>query len=145
MESSAVLPLRFGSTLDDGVELRMLLRREGAHFGELLDRVRGCVELAVRVEAGGAQLAPPGDGAQYMRARLEARRRQGTVLEPLAQLAKAMSSKDGPVASASYLLDRVGVDGFVEEVIRLQARNRELSISCTGPWAPYSFVEASAR
>jgi Gas vesicle synthesis protein GvpL/GvpF len=45
-----------------------------------------------------------------------------------------------PRAIASYLLpsDRVGV--FTAEVEQLQQRHPQLSLTCTGPWPPYSFV-----
>jgi hypothetical protein len=42
--------------------------------------------------------------------------------------------------SESYLVSRDAVEPFVAQVKLLQSHNRELPLSCTGPWGPYSFV-----
>jgi hypothetical protein len=66
------------------------------------------------------------------------------VLVPLAGLAAATSlSRPGaePVVKASYLVAAGEVERFARAVHRLQERNPEVSLSWTGPWAPYSFVD----
>jgi hypothetical protein len=42
---------------------------------------------------------------------------------------------------AAYLVERDAVESFAAAVARLQKANIGLSILCTGPWPPYSFVE----
>jgi hypothetical protein len=44
---------------------------------------------------------------------------------------------------ASYLVESDQVDEFAALVRDLQQTNPDLTVSCTGPWAPYSFVGAS--
>ncbi len=51
MAQGPVLPARFGTTFADASALRAALGRDGARLQRQLERVRGCVELAVRVAA----------------------------------------------------------------------------------------------
>jgi hypothetical protein len=46
------------------------------------------------------------------------------------------------VLRGAYLVDRERVDDFAREVGALQQDHPELRLLCTGPWPPYSFVEA---
>ena len=45
------------------------------------------------------------------------------------------------VVRISYLVRTPDVQRFSGEVSRLALAHPELALSCTGPWAPYSFVE----
>lgn len=149
MDLGAVLPLRFGAELAGPEELRSTLTGQGARFRRLLDRVRGCVELAVRVGVEPAAEGSVSNGAEYMRLRLADQRvRQAAadrVLSPLRELANASSRgkarASSETVSESYLVAREAVKPFVDRVTELQARNQSLSLSCTGPWGPYSFVD----
>lgn len=54
---------------------------------------------------------------------------------------------DGPGVSpvkASYLVTRDGLADFVDTVAEIAEQHSDLRITCTGPWAPYSFVGGSA-
>ena len=153
MEHGAVLPLRFGTVLSDPEALRAVLDKDGARFALLLSRVRGCVELAVRVGLTSSEPAVVAGGADYMRERLAVREQEedaaDRVLAPLRPLARATARR--PVqagtttVSESYLVPRATVEPFAAEVRALQAQNPGLSISCTGPWGPYSFVDGGGR
>lgn len=152
MDQGGVLPLRFGTVLADTDALRAVLRDQGARFRLLLSRVRGCVELAVRVGLSPTPAGGPSDGADYLRERLAARQQQAEaadrVLAPLRPLARATAPRPlgtGNAAIESYLVPRAAVEPFVAQVRALQSQNRSLSISCTGPWGPYSFVEEAKR
>jgi hypothetical protein len=148
MRRGPVLPLRFGTGMPDVAALRGVLRRSGADFLSQLERVRGRVELAVRLGLPvGHGDRRASDGSSYMRSKLAALRAgeeaAERVLVPLAGLASATAlSRPGPdpVVKASYLVATSEVERFATAVQRLQERNPELSLSCTGPWAPYSFV-----
>ena len=65
------------------------------------------------------------------------------LLAPLEVLAAA-TTRQGPdrsrVIRASYLVRRDDVDTFTAVVRALQEDHPDMSLSCTGPWAPYSFV-----
>jgi hypothetical protein len=141
----------------------MLSRRHDELRGAL-DGVRGRVELAVRAvrftgsgptNAAGAHAAadpeelPTGRG--YLQAKLELRHRAaatGAALHaPLAAVAAADSRRPArppdEVLRASYLVDRPAVAEFRGLAQRLQAEHPDVAFLCTGPWPPYSFVEAS--
>jgi len=66
-------------------------------------------------------------------------------LAPLNRLAADARRRDPlhdpAVISASYLVPEGQLVRFTEEVRALQRHNDELEVSCTGPWAPYSFAE----
>ena len=147
MRTTTVLPLRFGTMVDGTAALEALLTDRHAHFVALLDRVAGCVELAVRVAVQDAPDSQGGDGRDYLAAKLSARRAADAVLVPLAAAAAAVRrtpARGGGVA-ASYLVAREGVGEFAEEVRALRESHPELDLSCTGPWAPYSFVAEEVR
>jgi hypothetical protein len=153
MDQVAVLPLRFGSVLSDPEALRAVLDEDGARFRLLLSRVRGCVELAVRVGLASSKPGVLAGGSDYMREKLAVRQREedaaDRVLAPLRPLARATARRSvqagNTTISESYLVPRAAVEPFAAEVRALQARNPGLSISCTGPWGPYSFVDGGGR
>src|SRR5688572_15960585 len=82
MADHAVLPARFGTTFSDPAKLETVLARHQDRLAEGLGRVRGCVELGLRVlwqpRAGAADKIPAESGRAYMTARLaeEQRRRE---------------------------------------------------------------------
>jgi hypothetical protein len=113
-----LLPVRWGTVLDDdGVE--ELLEARHAELQDALERVRGAVELAVRV-AGGASATE--------------------VHEMLSTLAR--ESRQLALGRGAYLVAREDVEDFVVTIAALEEANDDLSILCTGPWPPYSFVTA---
>jgi len=153
MADRDLLPVRYGTRLEDeGVVARAIEERRD-ELAAALDRVRGAVELSVRVVAAGSapagrQAADPRSGAEYLRLRARAdasRERAARALhEPLAQLAR--TSAEAPprppeLFRAAYLVERGGIESFAAEVAALQEANPGLSILCTGPWPPYSFAE----
>jgi len=149
MGTGPALPVRFGTTFADENALLSSLEREGQRLSQRLDRVRGCVELAIRVGQAEARPReqPPRDGRAYVESKLDRlRRRQAIVrdtLRPLGDLAVETSHADGgsesEVVCASYLVESDQVDRFSESVTHLAERNPRLWLSCTGPWPPYSF------
>jgi Gas vesicle synthesis protein GvpL/GvpF len=153
--NDAVLPVRFGRTYGDASALRDAVNARGDEFREALDRVRGCVELGLRVLAGTADrtLAAPESGREYLRARLDERQRGERLADdldaPLAALSRAATrsvlATPQLVLSAAYLVPRDELDEFRRAVGSVQSRHPELSVACTGPWAPYSFATAEAE
>jgi hypothetical protein len=154
MERGAILPAQFGSVVDDEAGVRGLLRRRRKDLLARLQRVRGAVEIGLRVnwrDAGrGWSEARPQTGTSYLRDRLELRqsaRRVANELDPLTAL--ALSSRralvprpDLPVLDA-YLVDRGRVEEFVALVARLSDGLDDVELVCTGPWPPYSFAEGA--
>lgn len=147
--NDGVLPARFGGLHTDAAKLRESLAGRD-DLRAALERVRGHVELAVRVLGDADEPAGAASGAEYMRARLEQRRRSeeraGAVHAPLAALASTATSTVAAtprlLLSSAYLVERARVDEFQRKVAELQAEHPELGIVCTGPWPPYSFATA---
>jgi hypothetical protein len=154
MEDRTVLPMRFGSRVADEDELRRVLADGHDSFVSMLGRVRGRVELGVRVlSCTPEHIGEAATGREYMLAKLSGGRRAAhataTVHEPLAGLAadsrRQAAGCSGELLRGAYLVDRGAVARFSAAVERLQEAHPDLPMLCTGPWPPYSFVrEAGA-
>jgi hypothetical protein len=166
MDRHAVLPARFGTIFRDEPKLDAALREHGDRIVHGLDRVRGHVELGLRVLWKSDQsplipaVAPPeSSGREYMMARLadEQRRREerrraeevaGRLHAPLASLAadstRRLLATPGMVLSAAYLVPRGRTDDFRRAVEQLGENHPHLRLLCTGPWPPYHFVPSLA-
>ena len=158
-DAHAVVPARFGRTFDDESSLIRRLDERAAELANALGEVRGCVELGLRVlaRADGVRVAAAtgGDvpsGTTYMNALLERRteteRRADAIDGPLARLSKR-SQRDVTgtprlLFSAAYLVPTQRTGAFREQVERLQRDHPDLSLVCTGPWPPYSFVTTAS-
>ncbi len=166
MADRAVLPVRFGTLLADEGAVQAVLATHYADFVTNLERVRGRVELSLRVlweedtpppqpspvRGGGGKR---GNGRAYLMARLgeerqrRARRQRAEALveeihTPLARLA-AESTRQVLVTprqllTAAYLLERDQTTAFQREVEALSADYPALRFLCTGPWPAYNFV-----
>jgi hypothetical protein len=141
--ADALLPARFGLAFADTGELEQALREKAGSLEESLERVRGRVELGIRVV--GEQSAPP--SAENGREYLEARRRQLAAAdefhESLAEQARASArgnSSGRLVLSGAYLVDPGSIPAFREAVGELESEHPSLSFALTGPWPPYSFA-----
>lgn len=151
MKHGPTLPVRFGTTFTEDDALMRALESDGERLHRQLERVRGCVELAVRVGVADTEEPAPVDGRRYVEAKLAGRREREAAertLAPLAGLAVSARSSESQgqrgVICGSYLVHANGVERFTDEVRLLQRQNPELALSCTGPWPPYSFVEVAA-
>jgi Gas vesicle synthesis protein GvpL/GvpF len=151
MEEGDVLPMRFGTVVEEDALIAML---EG-HAGEVeqsLARVRGAVEVGVRAILADAQTEPPrkdaASGSEYLLGRLEFRRRieqtARRVHDSLAALSRESSFRIREEGAAqlqsAYLLDRGLVDAFKERAEQLERDRVITTLACTGPWPPYSFT-----
>jgi hypothetical protein len=148
MAHTAVLPMRFGTMLADRDAVRAVLEERAERFTALLARVRGKVELGLRVLGPEEPPVPTASGAAYLGARLEARQRSEAVVaeldDALAPLAAERRLKPRPgsrmLLSAAYLVERDAVHAFAERVAALDAEHPELTLLSTGPWPPYGFT-----
>ena len=151
--NEAVVPARFGRGFGDADSLRSAVREREAELRAALERVRGCVELGLRVLGPAAEEAVlPVTGREYMVGRLERSRRDERAAEelhaPLAAIAKdatkSLRATPQLFLSAAYLVPRGDVERFREAVRAEQEAHPDLSFACTGPWPPYSFATAEA-
>ena len=139
---AAVLPVRFGERFTDASALVDAVTPRLRELEDRLAAVDGCVELAVRVARAGEDR---GDGAAYMRAGLQATRSASTLHAVLQERSRAAVVAQSPLLhDACYLVARDDVDDFARRVAAYGAEHPELSLVCTGPWAPASFAEAAA-
>jgi hypothetical protein len=138
MEDRDLLPFRFGTRLADEESAVRAVDERRDELTSALDRVRGAVELSLRVLSTGD--TDPGSGADY----LDGRRRGEALHAPLAELARASVQRAAgnpqELLRSAYLVDRGTVPEFLRAVADAQTANPELSLLCTGPWPPYSFT-----
>jgi hypothetical protein len=134
MAAQPVLPVRFGTLFGSAAEVVSLLESKATEFSALLQRVRGCVELSVRM-----RWTPqaPDSGAAW----LQERRRADEAHAPLAELARSSTTRSQPgLLAAAYLVPAADVAPFTDHLTTIRDAHPELDFSCTGPWPPYSFV-----
>jgi hypothetical protein len=149
MRVSAVVPARFGTIFAERSGLAARLEAEQPRLHRALENVRGCVELAVRVGLPASPSPRTVSGQAYIEAKLARRHvRQAVAQETLVPLAQyacryrvGAVSSDTATLTGSYLVREPEVERFAGQVSELARRHGELSLSCTGPWPPYSFVE----
>jgi hypothetical protein len=165
MADRSVLPSRFGTVFADERRLDDALARHAAALAKGLERVRGRVELGVRVLWDAAPDAEPekppagmgGTGRTYMLARLAAERRRREIRERAERLGAALHE---PLASravesthrllttpqlllsGAYLVAQESTGEFRRCVESLGKDHPDLRILCTGPWPPYHFTPA---
>ena len=156
MDNGSVLPMRFGSALASEDEVLEVLARRRQDFEAALERVRGAVELSVRVaiaaepddsENDSKDREEQGPGTAYLLERLHRERHQSKattrVLETLESLARASTGWSGELRrrqwKAAYLVSHDRIDAFTEQVNLLDAELGDATVLCTGPWPPYSF------
>jgi hypothetical protein len=152
MEQADVLPFRYGTRCEDEDAAARAVQEREAELSAALERIRGAVELSVRVVAAEPPDPTTGRGesaAEYVAAKARSaaltREVSDAVHEPLRALARAsrVRATDSPSEQlrAAYLVHRDRVDEFARTVTDLQQRRPDLQLLCTGPWPPYSFTE----
>lgn len=153
MEDRDLLPVRYGTRVTDEDAATKALDANHDRLVESLARVRGAIEISVRVLDADpdpvSTTAQPTTGTGYLRAKAgqlrvhdDARR---AVHEPLSAVSRAQTTRPpslpGELLHAAYLVNHDRVEKFSATVERLQKEHRSWRLTCTGPWPPYSFVE----
>jgi hypothetical protein len=149
MDECDLLPVRYGTRVEDEAAAERVLSDRRHELANALERVRGAVELSVRVfsEDAGDDV-PPAQGADYLRwrtrreqSRLEVRARvHGQLVRLTRDSVQNAPSDPHEILREAYLVDRDEVDTFVKRVVEIEAANPRLRLLCTGPWPPYSFA-----
>lgn len=156
MPVGALLPLRFGTMVDNAHICRDFLARNAAALRGRLDWVRHCAEYALRVcglEADPARAVPAraeGPGAAHLRTLL--RRVGGWPPSDAAfphdrLLAHAKDRVLWPRTEgsadlrASFLVPQAQTERFLADLSALMPLRPDLVFTCTGPWPPYSFAD----
>lgn len=141
--ADALLPARFGLDFADRAALEAAVRERTPKLAESLERVRGRVELGVRVVGEQPDAGPAETGREYLEARRQEVGIVDDVHETLAGQARAASlgrSGGQLVLSGAYLVGPEGIPDFLRAVEELEAAHPRLSFALTGPWPPYSFA-----
>lgn len=152
--AGAVLPARFGTWYaDDDAHVRAVQARAD-HLRDRLGHVRGCVEFGLRVLLPEDESTAPatGSGGDYLRQRLREReersRLAASLHAPLDEVARESTQRVGDTGSAllqaAFLVPDDGREEFERRLGRLAEEHGRLAFVGTGPWPPYSFVEAAA-
>jgi Gas vesicle synthesis protein GvpL/GvpF len=161
---ATVVPLRFGSLHNDLASVDEFLSEHRAEFLDTLERVRGRVELGVKVwvappaaEAGEQPVTGRGYLERQRKARDDEARSRANIDERLRlihtrllevsvagvlnrpQPRELTGERREMAMNAAYLVPAAD-DAFVAEVERLRGAHPDVVLEVTGPWAPYNFV-----
>ncbi len=170
MTRTTVVPARFSTVFADEATVLGTLADLHEQLEGDLERVRGCVELGLRVlrvaepPCGEAEkdglpcpdlLASEKNGHTFEIARRAAvlqreamRRRDESLGEMLDRVLRDLSvdhvaeveQGGGILMKASYLVEQRRLREMQQAVYRLMKTHRHLHFLCTGPWPPYHFV-----
>ncbi|HET6963161.1 MAG TPA: GvpL/GvpF family gas vesicle protein [Acidimicrobiales bacterium] len=149
MRVCTVIPFRYGTVLGTDVEVRDQMAARADEFQSLLGRLHGKVELALRATSSPPPRRCEASGRGYLRS---LRTQAGSnVLHRLHRTLEASSHAAVVVADrpcsmkTSYLVDEQSVEGFCRVLANTLSGLEDVrDASLTGPWAPYSFVNADA-
>jgi hypothetical protein len=134
MAATTVLPARFGTTAQADEEIAAMLAERRSELTETLARVREAVEFAVHAPAPPHVLKDAArTGTAYMQRLLSQDQRIRDLDAAAGRLIRATRRITHGTA---YLVGQADADEFV-------ASARELELTVTGPWPPYSFTAAS--
>lgn len=166
---ATVVPLRFGSLHHDLQAVEAFRTAHHDEFRDALARVRGHVELGVKIWAtppATERNAQAATGREYLERRRQAREAsavsRATIDERLRTIharllehasdsvlnrpqPRELSGDRREMAMNAAYLVRAGDDALVGEVARLQGEHPDLAFEVTGPWAPYNFVGAAGE
>jgi len=144
----AALPARFGSLAPTPDALRASLRPRARALLKALARVTDREQMTLRVRTSAREAPTGGPGTRHLR-RLAARdpRTHADVrrlLEDLRPLVRAEqvepAADDADAGRIHHLVDRGSAARYRARVRRAARGRPGLRVTCTGPWAPYSFA-----
>lgn len=155
----AILPARFGEVFADEASLASRLASREREMTEALARVRGCVQMTLRVFGEPEAIQEPetvegGPGSRYLAARRREAERARSLpeieplreaLRPLLRAERIERHEAGPLLGTAYHLVLRGQDGAYREALEA-ARERigGRRVAATGPWPPYAFAPEAA-
>jgi hypothetical protein len=172
---TTVVPFRFGTVYRDLDGVRALLVERGDELRGALDRVRGCVEIGVKLWADRARFEAPPDasvGATSGRAYLERRRTEQSSARRAAETMRSVAAdshrrllayavdgvsnrpqsgeltgrREAMLLNGAYLVDDGG-DALAAEASRLrdELAREGVTVEVTGPWPPHNFVDLETQ
>lgn len=145
------LPVRYGTTVADLQELRLLTAEHEEAWAARLEAVAGCCELIVHLDRSSP--AEPAldhsglNGRDYLRARAAVVTSRDAVLDEVHCLLRPRMREARPIGGKgtqrlAVLVHRDQADSARSDLERWGAARSELDLAVTGPWPPFSFCEA---
>lgn len=163
MRTTAVLPFRFGTVVDEEV-CRDFIERHRERIEGQLEKVAHHVEVTLKVFEPAAPTAPaagpPATGTTYLlrkhrEIQLEEERvgRARQLIEHIeAPLARWIADRDhrlapspGLLATATHLIPAPALADWTQAVAAVRSQFPQLDFMASGPWPPYHFAEVTAR
>ncbi len=163
MQHHTVLPMRFGMVCEPD-NLIALVKKRLAAIRENLQELSGKREMALRISIANpvkpqtktmnaSVSGERGSGKDYLMKRIEEDQNHRQIRKKLKEIQSVIdvaaarfiwlnTSELTEPFKASCLVDLNQIGAFLTTVKSLEDHN--LQISCTGPWAPYSFVSPQA-
>ena len=143
MEHATIVPFRFPTLLETQEEIREFVGSHAAAYAEDLRRLRGQVQMEVRIKLQGVS-AEPQSGREYMDSRLAESRaltaHAGAVFEAARELITDWHVHEEAHGVHCYaLVPREQVAAF-EERVRAPSPVEGASILVSGPWPPSEFL-----
>ncbi|MGA3081268.1 MAG: GvpL/GvpF family gas vesicle protein [Terracidiphilus sp.] len=159
---STVLPFRFGTVFNDDESLRRSIRSNQRQFLSNIDKLRGKTEMHLKVFVDDRCGHPldkhmPADGVsrEYftnLRENAARQRERQTraravsfqmhrLFMPLDEEVSCRLTDSGKMMlDIAHLIDRKGVDRYLNKFATTSAAMRECQMQLSGPWPPYHFV-----
>jgi hypothetical protein len=165
MARATPVPARFGQVLADDAALAQWIDERRESLVESLARVRGCVEMSVRILLAGHDAAPgqaPREsGSAYLRWVRERQQTRQSVTDQAEFLRRGVAravEEAGVVREvrwatvapgarsleAAHLVPRDLVARHREVVRSAVERDHRMKVMVSGPWAPYTFCAAGS-
>lgn len=139
----AIIPFRFPTLLTDESEIRTFLQQHAAEYRDVLDRLRGVVQIEVNLTVKN----PPqseGSGKDYLLSRQQSNRRLADaadrVRQQLGTHIQGWHQHQRSNATRCYMLVSRRDLGSAFEKLRELKMPSELQARVTGPWPPTEFI-----
>ncbi len=141
---TAVIPFRFPTMLEGQGELEVYLETEGHDLLESLQRLRGFVQMEVRLTLGDGGPPAAGSGKEYLENRQQARDDlldlSESVRDLLAEDVRGWHTREFQNGLRCYaLVPRAAVGDFRHKCERLRLEGG-VRAAVTGPWPPSEFL-----
>jgi len=135
MEEHTVVPVEFGTTIQNERILRRLLKKTYDPANECLKLVDNMVELGVKgILNKDIVFVDHGKRKEYISDIL------GSLNTKAKQAVMGDLFSDRLFLNTSFLVNREDINAFSNEVTNLQEKYPMLRLLYSGPWAPYNFV-----
>jgi len=141
----AVVPVRFGTYVDDDTAVVAILRARQAVLTRTLAHVRHRAQMTLRLAVAPqavVQADARASGTQYLRARAgEQRVMELEALRPALRrwIRDERVERRGRVASVYHLVPRGSVDAYRAAVTKAAAQH-QVRLIASGPWPAYAFA-----